>query len=405
MGDTVVYVIERRSEEFYVRMGGDSGFVLQPHHLKHLEGCLVVCDLREHGLELIVEFFHKNGVAFTVQAYRLNIYSIKSSGVIIKCSSALGFSAGNLLREARDLDLIARRFCGVSLKGAGLISIGSIAARILRRLCPEIIECEHDGDDGLFRSSLIGGLNVTTSSGYFRDVNYFDFPSMYGNIMTEEFFWGYERASGDLRRGDFARVRFVKSCAGFEKFWFADPDFDANVFFFEAELSWFRERGGEFYVTELWRPKSSGAVLKKAALGLMDMRRCGATIAKIALNGVFGRLGLKQSRSKTKLVMDFDVCETLSSGARFKFIKNVGLVEQECGDVYNPKKNLLVAAQIAAHGRIKLRDAAVKIESIGGVVLALRTDAVFYTGPKCPEYFQKTIEGVTEILENQNIEA
>lgn len=399
MGNNLkVFLIERLSIGGYVISSEGSRSYLSAHHILEIgrfKNAVVFADLRLWGLLFLEEFVAPQCGHWKVTAYRLDIYTIWADGVLIKCSSAFGFlSLADAAEAAHHLQKILMSYASSSLTSGKVISRGSVGSALIQARCPSILEGGESFCGEGSRHFLHGGIICNFYNKRYSNLHFFDFPSMYGHIMAEGLFMGYqpaprERGAGRLYSvyvGPYQKApgRYIHDKGGW-------------AFVFEEELDVFIKGGGRVIKLEsAWSPRSRDSELAALVASLLKIRACGNKAAKLATNSIYGRLAVRDSCTETVVISRDDVKDLTGCDAIYRFgAGKYALMCRDEGEVYKPKKNIIAAAQVTSLCRARVNALAQKLTASGRCVVAVRTDAVYYTGEPLEGAYTGTLTNVS----------
>lgn len=350
---------------------------------------VILMDLSAHGLRVVDRLFDGDISAFRVRSYRLNIYKLSYRRLTFKNASLFGLDIidETSWADVQELESFLWRTCNSSLYSSEVVSSASVAGRCMGKgwflkSCPESL--------AVVEESYFGGRLQVFKTGRFERVNYFDFPSAYGNILGMELPVGvglsqepdinkpgFYLAEYDSRGGHI-RLPSRHGATGGTEYLPA-----GRGVYWHKELLSVTRGGGVVKLISGAEVISSGRPFMGVSRALLRERMLGSKHAKLVINSVYGKLATKYSEYEDVLIF----CEPFSTGNEpFEFVsyKRYGravLIRRGVGECRRPERsNVAAAAVITSEARIKLNAAVGDILAAGGDVLYVDTDSVFWTG-------------------------
>lgn len=255
--------------------------------------------------------------------------------------------------------------------------------------------------DEIFRKGYSGGrVEVFGNSIGSEKTVFFDFPSMYGNVMQEEFPYGYyteiDNPKDITKNGLYlVSVKSEKMYApvlpvviGTRPISFMNGDFEG--WYYKEELELFVENKG--IIKEI----KKGIIFEKTEkifknfsetfLKLREENTFNKKVCKSIIVSIYGRLGMGDYEKKTQIVKNETEYEHIEKTHE---ITSETWINDHCGIIefiYKEEKkdqkttinsNVLYAGYITAKARIKLYRAMKEVWNTGGRVLYIDTDCIF----------------------------
>lgn len=372
------------------------------------KNAVVFVDLEVHGLYLIQLFRQLGFEEFTVTAYNLKIYAIYFSKVVFKDCVALGLTVerGQTAKSWTYLNLLntfLTKRLQLTLYSYKTTSLAAIAMELVTRSKTNcFLECEA-GVEGFVRRAYFGGRCELYLPGKFRDVLYYDFPSMYGTLLLEPF----PTQLGHLR----TTHNMDEISAGFVEATVEQPAslplpilpyrgrygvyFPTGVFrgvFWKEELDFFINEGGRLIsVHAVIEATNSKASLGPIATELINLRQAGYEFAKPLLNSIYGRLAMRAAEYRTSICDEATALAFLAKHpqARYRAYEGICLVENKLITKTPQNRNIAIGTIIPARARIKLLRLAFACIRAGAAVIYVDTDAIFCKPPKDAALLQK----------------
>lgn len=356
--------------------------------LKSAEGCLILCDLDRIGLRIINDLMLESLDQVKIKSYNLVMYSIEFRGVCFKNSRLFGIGCGELnYNTALDLKKFVSSYTRTSLLNPSILSaagVGAAAANIKK------YRLEGAGVTDFVRSGYYGGRCELFKPGTYSNLHYYDFPSMYGNIMQDdlpveisvvatkelsplgffeiEFFGGNAINKLPVRRttGCYVEVKYAAEGSG--------------VYWGEEILSFAAGGGGVKTITG-HKVARSDKFLSEISRRLILDRKWGCKFSKVTLNSLQGRMALQTSSAADRLVFSKDI--SVGDSLTFKYIwyKDVAVVSAKPQKTLEPRfTNIAAAAAISSKARILLLSLLRCLKDNGNEILYIDTDSVFFQG-------------------------
>lgn len=245
----------------------------------------------------------------------------------------------------------------------------------------------------LVEQSYYGGRLQLLKPGAHIGVWHYDFPSMYGTLLSEELPVRLELAEAssielpgfyevDFSRGDgLAAALPVKQRSG-SVYKTLYPASGSGVYWHE-ELKNFVSLGGRLGpVKRAAVVLESSAFLKDFSAEMLALKAGGCRFAKLALNGAYGSLARRHQASPDILMRRSAVEEggmpaSVSSWTSYGDLvlaRGGWAAERAAGT------NVAAASAVAAKARVRLSRLLDRIEGAGCDVIYIDTDAVYFTG-------------------------
>lgn len=154
---------------------------------------LIFANLKKNSLKLL-HILLDVGVEITrVTSFNLVIYAIHTPFSVIKCYENFGFELEDqnyklLLNNLIELDEFLVKEVNAGLFDYKINSIGSAAMLFLKKYKNyEVFLTLPENQEKLIKTAYYGGRCELFQPGVHKKLLFYDFPSMYGNIMLDEF--------------------------------------------------------------------------------------------------------------------------------------------------------------------------------------------------------------------------
>lgn len=262
-------------------------------------------------------------------------------------------------------------------------------------------------DDFLFRSAYYGGrCEVFGNSKNNENIYHFDFTGMYAQVMLEDFNYGsYEIVQNpkEIVKNGFY---FIEGFSSNEipvmphhsdknsKLMFTNGYF-RGLYWWE-EIVLFLETGGKILKIEFWlKFKKNGKIFYNFVETFSKMRKVGKsynTVCKLIVNSIYGRLGMSEVMSETRLFNKKNYLEFADKNEKI-IIKENWINDLVFVEYFKEKKNnninsnVMLAAAITSKARIKLYKGFMSVISGGGRLLYCDTDSIFAA-------FEKNVDNI-----------
>lgn len=360
---------------------------------------LYFTNLTQWGMYLVWWCLSHQVKITNVTIYNGVFFAIYLDKIVIKCYQALGYEKSDeavdeiyahlqcvnqLCNEQLDLDLYSYK----------INSLASIGMQFLQKKAPQIFITLATDMEEFIQQGFVGGRCELIRQGVFEDVVYFDFPSMYGNLLCEDFpqFFSWNPLqlgvqSTALPQGFIEAVVEIFPQKPYlaplpkrhEQHGVIYPIGQFHGVFWSEELNLINEyKLGQIKQVGQILYASPGAIsCKNVAVHLLQLRRGGNTLAKRILNSIYGRLAMTPSFIKTEFFLSQDfVLADLTQVERVSFWRNLVMLQRRRTAATGVKNNKAAAAIITSRARCKLYRLLMGVAD-EGEFLYVDTDAVY----------------------------
>lgn len=261
-----------------------------------------------------------------------------------------------------------------------------IGGNIVRALCPGVYKEFEGGQARLVKSGFYGGRREDFGGGAGLLWHY-DFPSMYGAIMLEEYPCFFSEPTGPLSGGvepGFYDIDFSEGSigGGFGGLPVRTPagigySNSGRGVFWSEEISAHIGRGGVVNkIHDGVRASGFARVLQPIASSLLADRALGIKAAKQVLNSVYGNLASGPITTKSRLIHLRDVAPHIPDSTRFVCGSGLAIVETRLRSELSRASNTALAAIITSRARTKLLALMDAVRASGAVIVRVETDSI-----------------------------
>jgi hypothetical protein len=245
------------------------------------------------------------------------------------------------------------------------------------------------------KSAFFGGRCELYQRGNYKNLNFFDFKSMYGNIMLTKFpticknYKNFNEWGGGCLPQGFIKVlinqnlKFPILPSKNENFF--GPRYLNGIFegvYWWEELKFYTDNGGEVLKYEgYFECDDYQNTYLNATEQLLKMRGGGCFFAKNLINFFYGRLALTKDLNVSTLHINLNEIKLINSDCVNEYVKYKELFL--IGGSKIKKKspsNLIAAAIITSRARIRLNTLILNLIKSNCKIIQLDTDAVFFEG-------------------------
>jgi hypothetical protein len=275
--------------------------------------------------------------------------------------------------------------------------------QFLHQKAPQIFLSLTEDMETFIQKGFFGGRCELIKQGKFSDVAYFDFPSMYGKLLCDDFpkyfSWlpiksnlttmglphGFIEATVEIPSQYLTLSPLPKR---HEKYGVIYPwgIFRAVFWYEELNLLNYFNMGKIIQIHRILYASDTTVSCQLIAKQLLGLREAGSSIAKRILNSVYGRLAINPSFVKTEFFLSQNSSlPILNLGDSISFWRDLIILKKNLPVRKDLKRNKAAAAIITSRARCKVYSLALSI-AYEGDLLYLDTDALFLK-PKCLQDF------------------
>lgn len=362
---------------------------------------LIFTDLETWGVFIIWFCLNNKLAPSNITAYKGAYYAIYIENIVIKCykqfDCPLIFNTDNpeaLLIWLKELNGFINQNLNTSLYDFKVNSIASLAMLFVQQQAPHILITLPDDMNEFIKKAYFGGRCELLRPGSHEFSASFDFPSMYGRLLLDNFPNGFSwvpylgsSPTGGLPQGFIeADVNITIGNSGLavlpyrhDRFGVVYPEgcFKGVFWYEELELLKKYNRGYVHKIYNILYASPDTLTCRSLINWLLELRQSKDLFAKKIINSIYGRLAIKPTKTRLKFLLAHNTPQLLlNSRTSLTYWRNLVIFEEELMACNLPKGNLALAVILASRARVKLfcfaRDKAVE-----GEVLYVDTDEIF----------------------------
>lgn len=389
------FIITKKNDSSILKKNTFSETIIKKKH--------IFLNLKKDGL-IFLKWLEKNSIKYDdIIIQDLTIYAIYLKIGSVKCYTQFieNYENMSLFEIESKLDFIEKNTkldFNINFFQKKFISLGSIGIHLLKLTScnNNIFRVLNNNIESYIRKAYFGGRCEIISYGLYKNVLYYDFPHMYGNIFREEF---------PIKEGEFFLNKNKLSIKGL--YGFIEVTVNQNmrdfpvlphkhpllnniiyvngvfrgVYWYE-ELELFLEMGGSILkIHSYYIFKESSSTYKTTAETLINLKKSKGELFnyKLILNSIYGKLASKTYRFHNQCISigSYEDLLILKNIRRFSYASDKALIETNKILENKNERNLVTSAVITSKARIKLYRLLLDLKINKNKILYYDTDSVF----------------------------